>query len=94
MVREYKWLVQLRTTHSALRTGSLESYNDNNIVAFKRHSGVDEVMVFANVRNAAETFHVPVYIQNTTWTNVYSGAPVTLDSVVNLASYEYVVLLK
>jgi glycosidase len=94
MLREYKWLVQLRTTHSALRTGSLESYDDNNVVSFKRHSGVDEVMVFANTRNAAETFHVPVNIQNTTWTNASSGAPVTLDSLVNLASYEYVVLMK
>jgi glycosidase len=94
MILEYKRLLQLRTSHTALRTGSLELYDNNNIVAFKRQSGADEVLVFANTRNAAKTFPVPLSIQNTTWTDAYSGMPVTLDSVVNLASYEYVVLLK
>ena len=94
MVKEYKWLIQLRSLHAAVRTGYLEYYADSNIVAFKRWTSNDEVLVFANTRNASKTFNVPVYIQNTTWQNASGGANVVLDSLVNLNAYEYLILTK
>jgi glycosidase len=94
MVKEYRWLMQLRTTHQAFRTGSLESYADSNIVTFRRRSGIDEVFVFSNTRSITETFHVPVYIQNTTWKNASGGATFILDSLVNLNPFEYLILIK
>jgi len=94
MVKEYKWLMQLRTFHAAVRTGYLEYYADSNIVAFKRWTSNDEVLVLANTRNASKTFNVPIYIQNTAWQNASGGANVVLDSLVNLNAYEYLILTK
>lgn len=94
MLKEYKWLMQLRNTHPALRTGSPECYPDDDVVAFKRKLSADELVVFVNTRNTSKTFTLPGNIKNTTWQNASGGAPVVLDSLVNLDAFEYLILVK
>jgi glycosidase len=94
MLKEYKWLMQLRNSHPALRTGNLEYYADSNIVSFERWTSNDHVFILANTRNTTKNFRVPVYIQNTTWQNALDGSVVVLDSIVNLMGFEYRILTK
>jgi glycosidase len=94
MVKEYKELMQLRLTHPALQTGDLECYPDSNVVAVERQVSGDELLIFVNTRNTSKSFTLPGNIKNTTWQNAIAGAPVVLDSMVNLNAYEYLILTK
>ena len=94
MLKQYKLLMQVRATHSALRTGDLEPYPDNDVVAFKRQTSTDQILVFVNTRNASKSFTLPGNIKNTTWQDALAGIPVTFDTVVNLNAYEYRVFTK
>ncbi|MGA3013372.1 MAG: alpha-amylase family glycosyl hydrolase [Bacteroidales bacterium] len=94
LLNEYKSLIQIRATHPALRTGDRECYPDNDIVAFKRQVIGDQVLVLVNTRNASKSFTLPGNIKNTIWQDGMVGSPVTLDSVVNLNAYEYLILVK
>ena len=86
--------MQLRSTHPALRTGDLEYYPDNNVVAFTRQSTTDQILVIINTRSSSKSFTLPATIENTTWQDAIAGIPVALDTVVNLNAYEFKVLIK
>jgi glycosidase len=92
--KQYKTLMSLRAAHSALRTGDLVSYADNDVAAFKRKSGTDEVLVVVNTRAAAKSFIIPAALQNTVWQDAVSGAKVQLDSPLSLNGFEYRILIK
>jgi glycosidase len=94
MFKEYKWLMSLRATHPALRTGELEYYPDSNIAAFKRKDSDDEVVVIVNTRSTAKNFNIPANLQNTTWQDALSGSTVYLGSQLTLNAFEYLILIK
>ena len=94
ILKQYKSLMQLRSTHPALRTGDLEYYPDNNVVAFTRQSTTDQILVIINTRSSSKSFTLPATIENTTWQDAIAGIPVALDTVVNLNAYEFKVLIK
>jgi glycosidase len=92
--KQYKTLMSLRAAHAALRTGDLVSYADNDVVAFKRKSGTDEVLILVNTRAAAKSFTIPTALQNTAWQDAISGAKAQLDSPLSLNGFEYRILIK
>ena len=94
MTAAYQNLMRIRAEHPALRGGSLESYADQHIIAFKRKSASDEVLVFVNTRNNASTLAVPSGLQNTTWKNALTNAPITLGAQLSMSAYQYLVLEK
>ncbi len=68
--------------------------SDCNMVAFIRTSSDKEALVFVNTRNNLKTFDLPENIQNTNWTDVENGKPVSMNSTQNLDAFEYVVFVK
>lgn len=94
MCKEYRWLMNFRTTHPALRTGDLISYSDNDIAGFKRKASNDEILVIVNTRNAVKNFNVPSDLQNSAWLNASTGTAITLGSQLALQPFEYRILIK
>jgi glycosidase len=94
MMQEYKWLMALRASHVALRTGTLAYYPDTDISAFRRTETNDEILVIANTRNAAISYAVPSELQSTTWLDAQTNASITLGCTLNLSAYEYRILQK
>ncbi len=92
--KQYKTVMSLRTAHAALRTGDLVTFADNDMVAFSRKMGTDEVFVLVNTRSNTKTFPIPAALQNTTWKDAISGAKVQLDNPLNLNGFEYRILIK
>jgi glycosidase len=88
----YKKILAFRAAHAAVRTGTSTDYSDTNISAFAKTSGTDNVLIMVNTKNSAETYNVPTALQNTTWTNGYTGASVTLSATYNFPAYGYLVL--
>ena len=94
MVAAYKQILAFRAAHEAIKTGTLTSYSDANIVAFEKTSGTDNVLVLVNTKNTAETFNVPAALQGTAWVNGYTSGSVTFSSQYTLQPYAYVAFKK
>ncbi|MFZ4706727.1 MAG: alpha-amylase family glycosyl hydrolase [Bacteroidales bacterium] len=94
MFAEYKWLMALRAAHAALRTGTLQFYQDTDIAAFKRTEATDEILVIVNTRNIAKDFAIPAVLQSTVWQDARNGESVTLGITLSLNAFEYRMLIK
>ena len=94
VVAAYKQIIAFRTAHEAIKTGTLTTYNDANIVAFQKVSGTDDVLILVNVTNNTVNYTVPVALQNTSWTNGLTGASVGLGTQVSFQPYNYLILTK
>jgi len=92
MVALYKHIIAFRAAHAAVKTGTLTDYSDTNISAFIKVSGTDNVLIMVNTKSTAETYNIPAALQNTTWTNGYTGASVTLSTQYNFPAYGYLIL--
>jgi glycosidase len=93
MVLAYQKMMEIRKNHEALKTGSLFPYSSNDVVAFTKTTTAQKVLVMVNVRNSNVAYTVPSELQNTSWTNLFTGQTETLGTSVALAPYEYQVLL-
>jgi glycosidase len=94
MLAEYKFLLNLRAAHPALRSGDLVSFSGNDIAAFERQTQDEKVAVFVNTRNSARPFTVPANLKNISWKDAVNGMPVVLDSLLVLNAFEYRILIK
>lgn len=91
MVVAYKKIIALRSTTPALKTGSLTTYTDPDIVCFTRTLGPDTYLILVNLRNSTKTFTVPTALQ-ATWTDAFDGSTVSLGATQGLTAYQYIVL--
>ncbi len=89
---EYSKVLAFRNSSNAIRRGTLVSYTNNDVCAFTKTSGTEKVVVFSNLRNAAINYTLPSALANTTWSDAYTGAAVTLGTTLSLSAYQYRVL--
>lgn len=94
MVAAYKKILAFRAGHEAVKTGTLTSYADNNIVAFEKKSGADDVLVLVNTQKSAISYTIPAALQGTAWKDGLSGTGLTLSAQLTLQPYNYLVLQK
>lgn len=89
---EYTKVIAFRNSSNAIRRGTLVSYTNNDVCAFTKTSGTEQVVVFSNLRNSTINYSLPAALENTTWKDAYSGATVTLGTSLSLTAYQYRVL--
>ena len=94
MVAAYKKILAFRAAHEAVKTGALTTYNDNDVIAFEKKSGTDDVLILVNARNSVINYNVPAALQNTTWVSGLNNSNVTLSTQLSLQPYDYVILKK
>jgi glycosidase len=94
MLQAYKDILHLHNNSDALKKGSLVTYPDQDVVAFRRIYEQKEVLVFVNTRNDSKTYNVPAELVNSAWINAFDSSNVTLSASVDLGAYEYKVLTK
>jgi glycosidase len=90
----YQSVLTFRNSSSAVKRGTIETYSSNDVVAFKRIAGSEEVLVIVNVRNSGVNYQLPAALANTNWQNALASEPVTLTNSVSLEPYAYLVLKK
>jgi glycosidase len=88
----YQQIIAFRDSSEAIRRGSLVSYDNNDICAFTRTYGSQEVVVLVNLRNATINYPIPAALQQTTWNNEFTGASTMLGTSLSLSPYQYLVL--
>ncbi len=94
MFHEYKKILSLRNSNTALCSGTLEDFSDKDIVAFTRESSGNEVLVLVNTRAETKTFDLPADFHNTTWQDAINSTSVTLNDTMSFNAYEYFVFIK
>jgi glycosidase len=94
MVAAYKKILAFKKAHEALKVGALTAYADDNVVAFERKDGTDNVLILVNIKNSTIPFNIPAGLQNTTWKNGLNNSNVTLATQYSFQPYEYLVLSK
>jgi glycosidase len=91
---EYKKLITLRLANKSITTGNLTSFNSDDVCAFKKATGKDEVLVIVNLRNKIITYTVPANLQKSSWKDLKDKSVRTLNSSLELAPYSYLILQK
>ena len=93
LTAEYKRLIKFRNGSNALRHGTLASYSTDDVCAFTRTVGSENVLVLANLRNAPVSYPMPARVGASGWRNAFSGQVVGLTNL-TLQPYQYLVLTK
>jgi glycosidase len=90
----YHEIMAARSDLSAVHYGAMESYTTSDIVAFRRYTDDQEVLVVVNVRNQSKTLQLNDALKNTDWTNALTESTINLGEALDLGSYEYLILKK
>jgi len=91
---QYTQVIGLRNNSTAIRRGTLVSYDNNDICAFTKTAPGDTVFAMVNLRDTSITYPIPAAIQNTTWSDGFAGTAQTLGAQVTLPAYGFEVLRK
>jgi len=91
---EYKKVIALRNADAAIRRGELASYSSDDVCAFTKTLGGDNVLVLSNLRSREVTFMLPAELANQKWKDAFTGKKNALTTQVTLQPYQYLVLKK
>lgn len=92
ILEQYKDLLSFRKSSQAVKNGGIESFSHNDVVAFKRMSGGEEVLVIVNVRDKEVSFDTPASISLSGWQNAMDGEETSLPATLTLEPYAFLVL--
>ena len=91
---EYKKIIAFRNQSNAIRRGTLTSYTTDDVCAFTKVQGKENVLVIANLRNKVINYTLPSALRNASRKNAMKGDNVTLSKSISLQPYEYLILSK
>ncbi|WP_375418627.1 alpha-amylase family glycosyl hydrolase [uncultured Hymenobacter sp.] len=96
LTTEYKRLIRLRNASNALRNGELTSYSSDDVCAFTKTAGKEQVLVLVlvNLRSSPKPFSVPAGLAGANWRNAFGGQAPAVSGPLTLQPYQYLVLRK
>jgi len=94
LTKEYKQLIKFRNSSNAVRNGALASYSTDDVCAFTKTAGTEQVLVLANLRNAVTNYQVPNAVSNKGWRHAFDGKLATTLTNLTLQPYQYLILKK
>lgn len=94
MTAEYKKLLAMYNSSTAIRRGTITTYSDASVCAFTRNHETETIFVASNLKNTELSFSLPAEMANTSWKNAFTNEPVTLATRLELQPWQYVVLKK
>jgi len=95
VLETYQQLLAFYNASPAARTGTLQTYRHDHILAFTKTAPDGEQLLFlVNTRRNSQTYTLPTELANTTWTNVMEGETVNLGTQLDCPPYQYYILKK
>lgn len=93
LTREYKKVITFRNESEAIRRGEPVSYTSDDVCAFVKEKGNEQVFVLVNVRNRPVTYTLPKAVSRN-WKHAFSGREMKLGKTISLEPYQYLVLTR
>ncbi len=94
LTKEYKQLIRFRNSSNAIRNGELVSYSTDDVCAFTKTAGKEQVWVLVNLRNKPSSFALPAGVTLKGWRSALDGKPLETANPLTLQPYQYLVLKK
>jgi glycosidase len=94
MRNSYRQILTFYNVSNALRSGTLQMYNDSDIIAFTKTYLNEKVLVIVNCRNRLIYYHLPTSIAWSVWTNVQDNSAIGLSINLPLKPYQFYILKK
>ena len=91
---EYQRIIGLRNASDAIKRGELRSYDNDDVCAFTKTLGSEQILVVVNLRNEPLTYPTPGSLVGDGWKDAYSGAATAVPGQFDLQPYEYHVYKK
>lgn len=93
--KTHKRLISIYKKYSAFRSGDVNYYPDDDILAFERSDASGKFLVLVNVRNEKHTLKsLPKAWRNQRTTNLYTGNKYRLRRSITLEPFQYLILKK
>ncbi|MES2649568.1 MAG: alpha-amylase family glycosyl hydrolase [Bacteroidota bacterium] len=89
---EYKKVIAFRNKSEAIRRGNLTSYTNDDVCAFTKKSGSEEVLVLINLRNKSVDYKLSPLLQDSSWKNMMTNKKTALKKKLVLQPYSYLIL--
>jgi glycosidase len=89
MVNEYREIYSLYSASDAARKGSITLYSSNDAIIIERTWNGEHLLIVVNVRNSFVSIPMPTILQNTAWTEAFSGSMEFIGSTMGLMPFEY-----
>ena len=93
VLADYKKIVSFWNKSKAVRRGAMISYNSDDVCVFTKTLDGQQVLIVSNLRNKSLDYSLPASLVGN-WKDVFNGSKTTLNEVVNLKPYQYMVLQK
>nr|WP_321408500.1 alpha-amylase family glycosyl hydrolase [uncultured Carboxylicivirga sp.] len=90
----YQKIMAIYNSSDVFKTGSLETFADDNVICFNRSLDDESILVIANVRNTNTTLTIPDIFISDNRTNLMDNTSITLDETISLSPYEFLILKK
>jgi len=94
MFTAYKKLLAFYSSNEVLKTGTLKTYYDTDILIFKRYTSTNNVVVFINTKNSNQSYTLPEELKGSNYTNAMTGQNYALASSIYLGAYEYLIVYR
>lgn len=94
LTEDYKRIIGFRNDSDALKRGELHSFSNDDVCAFSKSRGAEEILVIVNLRNAPRAFTLPAALLGARWKDAYTGADVSVPDQMDLQPYQYHVYKK
>ncbi len=91
---EYKRLMAFRQSSKAVKEGTLTTFDDANLVVFKKTLASEDVLILVNIKNSVSNYTLDAALKNTAWKNALDNTAVNLATQVSLQPYQYLILKK
>jgi glycosidase len=89
----YRKIVAFRNQSAAIRRGEPVSYTNDDVCAFTKQEGKEQVLVLVNVRNRAVSYPLPSAIKGS-WKDAFTGKKTSLNKTISLEPYQYIIFTK
>jgi alpha-amylase len=90
ILTKYKKVMQIRDSLPEVLSGNLVSYNNDDVLLFKRTDVDSEVLIIVNVRNATVNISIPVELINSSWDNQWDQTNLELGTEIVLEPFEFI----
>lgn len=92
MTAEYKKIIGVYNSSSAIRRGALTTYSNQDLCVFSKKLDSETIFVISNLRNSNVHYTLPAAFTNSQLTNAFTNEKVSLGTDIVMTPYQYLVL--